>query len=63
MEGAVFSLSHWKGKDVGRLVSLKISTIEFPNLGIIDQQDAQFSIRKRQLCQYPLARSSYPSWV
>jgi hypothetical protein len=36
VKGAVFSLSHWKGKDVGGLVSLKISTIEFPNLGIID---------------------------
>ena len=63
MKGGVCSLSHWKGEDVGRLISLKVSAIEFPDLSIIDQQDAQFSIRECQVCQYPLARSSYLSWV
>jgi hypothetical protein len=42
---------------------LKVPTIEFPNLAVIDQQDAQFGIRKFQVGQYLLARFSYLSWV
>ncbi len=63
MEGSVFTLSHWKSEDIGGLVPLKVPTIEFPYLSIIDQQDAQFAIRKCQVGQYPLARFSYLSWV
>jgi hypothetical protein len=46
MESGVFAFSHWESEDIGGLVSLKISTIEFSNLGILNQQDAQFSIMK-----------------
>jgi hypothetical protein len=46
MEGRVFTLSHWKSEDIGGLVPLKVPTIEFSNLGILNQQDAQFGVRK-----------------
>jgi hypothetical protein len=37
MEGRVFTLSHWKSEDIGGLVPVKVPTIEFSNLDIIDQ--------------------------
>jgi hypothetical protein len=40
---------------------MEVSTIQFLNLDIIDQQDTEFGIRKCQVDQYPLGRSSYPS--
>jgi hypothetical protein len=46
VERSVFTLSHRKSEDIGGFVPLEIVTIEFPNLGIVDQQDAQFGIRK-----------------
>jgi hypothetical protein len=37
MEGRVFTFSHRKSKDISGLVPVKVPTIEFPNLDIIDQ--------------------------
>jgi hypothetical protein len=61
MECGILSLSHWEGKDIGGTVAMKISTIQFPNLDIIDQQDTEFGLRKCQVGQYLSGYSSYPS--
>jgi hypothetical protein len=49
MQGRALSLPHREGKDIGRFVSMEVSTIQFLNLDIIDQQDTEFGIRK---CQF-----------
>lgn len=46
VERRILAFSHRKSEDIGGFVPLEISTIEFLNLGIIDQQDAQFGIKK-----------------
>jgi hypothetical protein len=59
MKGGILSFPHREGEDIGGFVSMEVSTIQFLNLDIIDQQDTELGIRKCQVDQYPLGRSSY----
>ena len=58
MKGGEFTFPHWKGKDVRRLVQAEVLPVQYLNLRIIDQEEAQLSLKKSQLGQYPLR---YPS--
>ena len=55
------SLSHREGDDIGRPIPMKILSIQFLNPGIIDEQNAQLSLRELQVGQYFLDRSSNSS--
>ncbi len=58
MQGGKFAFSHWKGKDIRRLVQIEVSSVQYSNLRVIDQQKTQLRLKKSQLSQYPLR---YPS--
>ena len=58
MKGGKFAFSHWKGKDIRRLVQVEVLLVQYSNLRIIDQQKAQLRLKKSQLSQYLLR---YPS--
>ena len=51
MKGGEFTFSHWKGKDIRRFVQAEISPVQYLNLRIIDEQEAQLSLKKSQLGQ------------
>jgi hypothetical protein len=61
MKGSVLSLSHREGEDIGGFVSTEVSTIQFSNLEVVDEQDTEFGIRKCQVGQYLFGHSSYLS--
>ena len=63
VERGVLALPHRKSKDIGRFIPAEVSAIQFVNLNIVDQHDAELSIRECQFGQCPLGRSSYSSWV
>ena len=59
MEVWKLALPHRESEDIGRFVPAKVPAVQFLNLDIIDQQEAEFSVKKPQVGQYPLGRPSY----
>jgi len=59
MKGGEFPFSHRKGEDVRRLVHMEIPEIQGLNLNVVDQEEAQVSVRESQLGQYSLGYLSY----
>src|SRR5512139_3319859 len=55
------SFRHGEGKDVGGLVTVKVSAIQLSNPGIINEHDDQFGLRSSQLGQYHSGSLSYSS--
>ena len=53
------SFSHGEGEDIRGLVPVKVAPIQFLNLRIVNQEDAEFPFRKSQGGQYLVSRPSY----
>jgi len=59
VEGRELAFSHGEGEDIGRSIPSEMLPIQFPNPGIVDQQDAELRVKKPQFGQYPSGRPSY----
>jgi len=58
MEGQEFALPHGKSEDIRGPIPSEMLPIQFPNPGIIDQQEAELGVKKPQFGQYLLGRPS-----
>ncbi len=59
VKGRKFSLAHREGKDIGGPVAAEMASIQLPDPGVIDQEDAQLCLRKSQGHQDPTRCPSY----
>ena len=50
---------HGEGKDIGRFIPMQVLPIQLLNLRVVDEDDAEFGIRKCQFGQYFLGYLSY----
>jgi len=55
VDGNEGSFRHGKGKDIGGFVTTQITPIQVLNLTVIDERDAEFSLREGRFVQDPLS--------
>jgi len=51
VDGSERSFAHGKGKDIGGFVTAQITPVQFLNLSVINERDAEFSIREGRFVQ------------
>lgn len=59
VQGGSLPFSHRESEDIGGFVPVKVMPIQFLNLGIVNQEDAEFRVRKSQGGQYLVSCLSY----
>lgn len=59
VQGGSPPFSHRESEDIGGFVPVKVTPIQFLNLGIVNEKDAQLRFRKFQGGQYLVSCLSY----